>query len=105
MGKEAVVSGTVESAKWTKTGKTLQVKFKDGPEDFRVVAYGQNRAELDKAFDGDIAKSLEGKRVEVTGKVRKYPGKVESWKKFTEVQVRKPAQIKVTAETPAEEKK
>jgi DNA/RNA endonuclease YhcR with UshA esterase domain len=104
MGKEAVVSGTVESAKWTKTGKTLQVKFKDAPEDFRVVAYGQNRAELDKAFEGDIAKNLEGKRVEVTGKVRKYPGKVESWKKFTEVQVRKPEQIKVV-DQPGEEKK
>jgi DNA/RNA endonuclease YhcR with UshA esterase domain len=104
MDKEAIVAGTVESAKWTKTGKTLQVKFKDAPDDFRVVMYGKNREELDKAFDGDIAKAVDGKQVEVTGKVRKYPGSVETWKKYTEVQVLKPEQIKVVTKA-ADEKK
>lgn len=95
MGKQAIVNGTVESTKWTKTGKTLIVMFKDAPDDFRVIAFGKNREELDKAFDGDIAKTLEGKQIEVTGKIRKYPGSVESWKKFTEIAVTKPEQIKV----------
>jgi DNA/RNA endonuclease YhcR with UshA esterase domain len=104
MDKQAVVVGTVESAKWTKSGKTLQVKFKDGPDDFRVVGYGKNKEELDKAFDGDIAKNLEGKEVEVTGKVRKYPGSVETWKKYTEVVVTKPEQIKVTSKAGDEKK-
>ena len=58
-----------------------------------IASPGHVLKEIEYFFS--IYKDLEGKQVEVTGKVRKYPGKVESWKKFTEVQVLKPEQVKV----------
>jgi tRNA(Ile2) C34 agmatinyltransferase TiaS len=95
---EVVVVGTVDKTRWTATGKTLIVTFKDAPDDFRAVGYGKNREALDAAFGGDIAKALEGKRVEITGKVQKYPGQVEKWKDLTEVPIRKADQVKVVGE-------
>lgn len=104
VGKNVVVSGTIASATWTASGKTLQVMFKDGPDDFRMIAYGKNREALDKAFGGDIAAALTGKRVEISGKLKKYAGSVEKWKKYTDLYVGKADQIKVI-EANGDEKK
>jgi hypothetical protein len=98
IGKEAVVVGTVESARWTATGKTLIMTFKGAPEEFRLRGYGENREELDKAFGGDVAQHLIGKKVEVTGPVTKYTGSVEHWRHHTDVTVRGAGQIKVVQE-------
>jgi DNA/RNA endonuclease YhcR with UshA esterase domain len=95
---EVVVVGTVEKTRWTASGKTFIVTFKDGPEDFRAVGYGKNREALDAAFGGDIAKALEGKQVEITGKVAKYEGSVENWKGLTQIAINKPEQVKVVGE-------
>lgn len=99
---DVVLTGTVESASWSKSGKTLTVKFQGAPKTFRVVAYLPQKEELDKGFDGDIAKALADQKVEVTGKMQKYPGAVEAWKKLIEIRVKQPEQVKIIK---AEEKK
>jgi hypothetical protein len=70
MGKEVAVEGQVSEAAWSSSGKVMQVKFAEAKDtDFMAAVFLKTRTAMDKAFGGDIAKALSGKRIRVIGKV------------------------------------
>ena len=87
--KNVYFTATVEKAAWTRSGKTLQIHFKDAPPDFRGISYENYRKDLDKAFGGDAATNLEGKQVEVHGTLKRYTGSIDAWKGMTQVAITK----------------
>ncbi|MGN6371352.1 MAG: hypothetical protein ACTHN5_24115 [Phycisphaerae bacterium] len=85
-GAAASVTGTVSRTNWY-NDEILFINFKDTQRgDFTVIARQENRTALDKAFDGDIAKTLDGKKITVTGTIVLYRG-------HPEIIVTKPDQI------------
>jgi DNA/RNA endonuclease YhcR with UshA esterase domain len=101
-GKQATVEGTVSEAGWSKSGKVMNIKFEGADESgFVAVVFQRDKEAFDKAFDGDAAKGLTGKKVTVTGKVGTFRDKPQ-------IILNKPEQVKVEdgekagAEKPAE---
>lgn len=73
IGNQATVSGTVEKAAWSRTGKVMQISFEDAKKSkFGAVVFSKNKDALDKKFDGDAAKALTGGKVKITGKVTEF---------------------------------
>ena len=91
-------TAAVDRIRWTASGKTLLITFKDAPADFRAISYEDHRKALDKAFGGDVAQTLDGKTVEIEGVLRRYKGSVEAWQGMTQVAIIRPAQIKLVDE-------
>jgi len=73
-GKDsATVEGVISSAEWSRSGKVMNISFKDS--DLVAAAFEKNRTKLDEAFNGDLAKSLTGATVRLKGKIADYRGK------------------------------
>ena len=73
-GKDsATVEGVISSAEWSRSGKVMNISFKDS--DLVAAAFEKNRPKLDEAFNGDLAKSLTGAKVRLKGKIADYRGK------------------------------
>jgi len=87
-GSPATVTGTVSRTNWY-NDEILFINFK-GTErgDFTVIARQNNRDALDKAFNGDIAKAIDGKTISVTGKIIMYRG-------HPEIEITKPDQLTI----------
>ena len=96
--KPATVEGTVSEATWSKSGKVMNIRFEGADESgFVAVVFQREKAAFDKAFDGDVAKGLAGKKVTVTGKVGVFREKPQ-------IILNKPEQVKVEAGKASEEK-
>ena len=89
------VTGTVSRTNWY-NDEILFINFK-GTErgDFTVIARQENREALDKAFKGDVASALDGKKIAVTGKVVMYRG-------HPEIVITRPEQVSILPEDKAE---
>jgi hypothetical protein len=89
MGKQASVEGTVSDAEWSPTGRVFLIKF-DGAEStqFQGALLSQNRDAVEKAFDGDLTRALEGAKIRLTGKLQTY-------RAHPEIVIEKPEQITV----------
>ena len=76
-GATVIVTGTVSRTNWY-NDQILFINFK-GTErgDFTVIARQESREVLDKAFTGDFAKAIDGKKITVTGTVVIYRGHPE----------------------------
>ncbi len=87
-GATAIVTGTVSRTNWY-NDEILFINFK-GTErgDFTVIARQESRDVLDKAFTGDFAKAIDGKKITVTGKVVLY-------RDHPEIIVSKPEQVTI----------
>jgi DNA/RNA endonuclease YhcR with UshA esterase domain len=72
---ETTVEGVIESAEWSSSGKVMNAKFKDS--DLRAAAFSRIKEKLDKAFSGDVAKTLTGAKVRIKGKVQEFKGHPE----------------------------
>ena len=82
------VTGTVSGTNWY-NDQILFINFKGTQRgDFGVVARQESREVLDKAFNGDVGKALDGKKIAVTGKVVMYRG-------HPEIVISKPEQVTV----------
>jgi DNA/RNA endonuclease YhcR with UshA esterase domain len=94
MNNEATVEGVISDAKWSASGKVFLIKFKDTEaSQFQAVVFEKNKEALEKAFDADPSKALEGAKVQVKGKLQTY-------REHPEIIVDKPEQITVV-EKPA----
>lgn len=89
IGKAATVHGTVWRASWYQD-RILFINFKgvDRNTGFTAIARKPAREALDAAFDGDVAVSLEGRAVEITGTVVMYREKPE-------IEITRPEQVKI----------
>jgi len=95
MGKEVAVEGQVSEAAWSSSGKVMQAMFAEATSTkFMAVVFLKTRAAMDKAFNGDVAKAINGKRVRVIGKVVEYKGKPE-------IVIDKPEQLEILTDAPA----
>jgi hypothetical protein len=89
MGKEVAVEGQVKEAAWSKSGKVMNVEFADAADSkFFVAAFVKAKPALDAAFGGDVAKTISGKRVRVTGVLKDFKGRPE-------IMLDKPEQLEV----------
>jgi len=102
MDKDATVEGVVSSADWSRSGAVFIIKFKDTDKSkFSAVFFKQQKDDMEKAFDGDPGKALNGAKIQVTGKVIEY-------RNNPEIKIDKSSQVKIiekAAPESAEEKK
>ena len=73
MNQEATVEGVIDSAAWSSSGKVMVIKFKD--TEFSGAAFSRIKEQLDKAFSGDVAKTLTGAKVRLKGKIGEFKEK------------------------------
>ena len=94
-GETITVEGVVESARWSSTGKVLNVVFKDTEKDKGLLcaAFDKNKEKLDAAFGGDAPAQWTGAKVRVTGKLENYGGKIEAWKDRPQIVIQYPEQV------------
>jgi DNA/RNA endonuclease YhcR with UshA esterase domain len=72
---ETTVEGVIKSAEWSSSGKVMNAQFKDS--DLRAAAFSRIKEKLDKAFSGDVAKTLTGAKVRIKGKLQEFKGHPE----------------------------
>lgn len=94
-GPAVVVTGIVTAAAWNGPGKMLVIKFKNGVDNFQVVAVAKLRGKLDKAFSSDVTMSIDQRKVEIAGNITRYAGKAAARKGKIELVITKPEQIKI----------
>ncbi len=97
-GKPVVVQGKVESAEWSSTGKVMNIRFANAPG-FMAAAFERNRKKLDEAFSGDLAKTLTGAQVKLSGKLQKYGGHIPELKDAQQLVITSVNQVTIV--TPA----
>lgn len=101
-GEIVTVEGVIEKAEWSKSGKVMNVFFKDADQEKGVMAaaFPKNKEKLDAAFDGDAAAHWTGAKVRVTGKLEPYGGKVSSMKNRLEMVIQNPEQVVIVEPAP-----
>jgi hypothetical protein len=78
MGSEVIVSGTVVTAEWSRTGSVMRIEF-EGTEksQFYAVLFPRQRPAFDKKYAGDVTEALSGAEVRITGKLQLYRDRPE----------------------------
>ena len=101
IGRRAIVTGTIQSAQWSDSGKVMNITF-DGPDTgLLAVVFERNKARFDKAFLGDFAKTVVGRRVRLTGQIETYGGYVESLKGRPQMVLDSPDAVTLVEVAPA----
>lgn len=78
IGRRVVIVGRVSAAKLSSTGKVFRIEFEGvGSSGFLAVIFDRSLKAFEGALGSDLAKALEGKRVEVSGTLESYKGKPE----------------------------
>ena len=95
MGQTVAVEGQVDKAEWSKSGKVLNVNFKNLPQGLLVVVFEKHKDKFNAAFDNDAAAAWTGAKVRVTGKVEEYGGKDEKMKGRPQIILQNPEQVVV----------
>jgi DNA/RNA endonuclease YhcR with UshA esterase domain len=73
VGKRAVVTGVVDSAKLSSTGKVLRITFKNTADSgFNAVVFPKNLPAFETAFGTTWSEKLAGKNVEISGTIALY---------------------------------
>lgn len=83
-GKMAFVTGKVTEAVWSRSGKVMNIRFENAPG-FMAVVFERNRKTFDDAFNGDLAKTLTGSTVRLSGKLQAYGGHDPAFKDATQM--------------------
>jgi len=101
-GEIVTVEGVVERAEWSKSGKVLNLYFKEANKDADVMAsaFSKNREKLDAAFEGDAAAHWTGAKIRITAKIEPYGGKVESMKNRLQMVIQNPEQVVIVEPAP-----
>lgn len=106
-GKFVTVEGVVVYAGWSTSGKVMNVKFKDGDKEKGLLcsAFEKSKERLDAAFNGNAGSAWKGAKIQVTGKVEIYDGKIKEWVGRPEITIQNPEQIKIVEPARAPESK
>jgi DNA/RNA endonuclease YhcR with UshA esterase domain len=100
LGKSAVITGSVASVTSPQSGSIYFINFKGNERgQFTGIIKKEHLEAVNKGFDGDVAKALKGKEIELSGVLTSY-------RDTPQIEVTKPDQIKIVAkpETKKEEK-
>lgn len=92
-GKQVTVEGKIASAKWSGSGKVLNIKFDNSP--LMAVVFDRNKDKMNEAFGGDVAKALDGAKVKLKGKLDVYKGKVETLQGKPQIVITQSSQITI----------
>lgn len=103
VGKQVTVTGKVEKAEWSKSGKVMNVAFA-AESPLLLAVFEKAKDKVNEAFAGDAAKAWTGATVTVTGKLTKYGGKAKEYEGKLQIIVTDPKQVTV-AEKKAEDAK
>jgi DNA/RNA endonuclease YhcR with UshA esterase domain len=76
-GKDVIVEGKIVRSAWSRSGKTMMASFSSDRTTLQLVIFAANKDDMDKAFGGDVAKTLKGATVHVEGKVKIYRSRPE----------------------------
>lgn len=89
LNNEVTIEGMVTDAKWSSSGKVFVIKFK-GTESsqFQAAVFSKNKEAMEKAFDGDLTKGLEGAKLQVKGKL-------QTFREHPEIVIDKPEQLTI----------
>jgi hypothetical protein len=81
MGKDVTIEGVIDVAAWSRTGRVMNIEFKNSEQSrLLAVVFDRNRVKLDEAFGGDLARSLTGAKVRISGTLKPYGGRSEAMK-------------------------
>jgi hypothetical protein len=101
MNTQVVIEGTVSTAAWSNSGKVMNINFESAEESrLLAVLFVRDRTKFDEAFNGDVAKTLTGARVRITGKLVEYGGKSERDKGRPQIVLSDPTQVTLVNPTP-----
>lgn len=99
LGQRIYVMGTVESARWSGTGKVMNIEFNGGQRRGLLAVVFENRGkQFDAAWAGDFSKSITGKRVRLYGEVDEYGGYDEAFKGRPQMILNSPEQVTLPGE-------
>jgi DNA/RNA endonuclease YhcR with UshA esterase domain len=101
MNRDAIVEGVVERAEWSRSGKVMNIEFKDAGNGLLAVVFDRKRQQLDQAFAGDLGKALTGAKVRIKGTIKPYGGRVESMKGRPQIIIDDGHQITIMESRPA----
>lgn len=99
-GQTVTVEGRVVLAEWSRSGKVMTIEFEDSPH-FMAAAFEKSRAKLDESFSGDIAATLSGAVIKLSGKLDTYGGKSEKYADALQIVLRDTAQLTIVTPAPA----
>ena len=96
MNQEVTVEGVVAQAQWSRSGKVMNIDFRDADQSgLLAVIFERNRAEMDAAFGGDVARSLTGSKVRIKGVLKPYGGRDEKLKGRPQIIITRGDQITI----------
>ena len=95
LNTDVVVEGIIQSAEWSRSGKVMNITFKDATDGLLAVVFERSRKEMDEAYSGDVAKALTGSKVRLRGTVKEYGGRDESMTGRPQIILNRPSQITI----------
>jgi hypothetical protein len=99
--KDVVVVGTIKKAKWSGTGKVMNVEFDESP--LIAAVFERNKDAVNAAFEGDAAKKWTGAKVKLKGKLGKYGGPQKNFADRPQIVINKPDQVTIVEGAKKEE--
>ena len=93
IGKEINVDGVVEKAEWSKSGKVMNIEFKDSV--LLGAVFERDAKALNEAFNGDFAKAITGAKVRIKSKVENYGGKDKKLEGRPQIIIKKVYQVTI----------
>lgn len=93
-GKTVAIEG-VAQAKWSDSGKVMNIYFKDVDRGVIGTIFERNKTKIDAAFNGDAAAAWTGAKIRITGRLSDYGGKVESMKGRQQIIIQNVEQVVV----------
>jgi hypothetical protein len=99
IGKRVIVIGVVESARWSDSGKVMNIEFVEGKgKGLLAVVFERAGGSFNEAWAGDFPKAVTGKRVRLYGEVQEYGGYEEKWKGRPQMILNTPEQVSLPPE-------
>jgi DNA/RNA endonuclease YhcR with UshA esterase domain len=101
MNQPVIIKGEIKLAEWSKSGKVMNIEFANTDESkLLAVIFEKNRKAMDKAYSGDVAKTLTGAKVRLEGVLKPYGGKAESLKGRPQIIIDRITQITIVEPAP-----
>jgi len=93
IGKETNVDGVVEKAEWSKSGKVMNIEFKNSQ--LLGAVFERDSKALNEAFNGDFAKAITGAKVRIKSKLETYGGKDKKLEGRPQIIIKKMYQVTI----------
>ena len=97
LDRHVIVAGTVASARWSRTGKVMNIELEGSEGGERAgllaVVFESRRGAFDAAWNGDFTKAIAGRRVRLHGQLNEYGGYDEAQKGRPQMILNVPDQV------------